>query len=151
MTSITARKALNVEKENYNYSKWTPGKLSEVVTISGPGRTIFLSGVGAEDENSTGPTILHLGDPLGQCPYATDKIKKLLAHEGASFGDIVKMVVYVTDIRSEDKLGGCESQAFGDAPRPAHTFLNISELAHPGMLLELDVIAMTPMKKPDRQ
>ena len=135
------------EKKNYNYSKWTPGRLSEVVTVSGPSKMIFLSGVGAENENSTGPTILHLGDPLGQCRYAVDKIKRLLAHEGANMGDIVKMVVYVTDIRSEGDLGKCETEAFGSAPRPAHTFLNIGQLAHPGMLLELDATAMVPAAK----
>lgn len=43
--------------------------------------------------------------------------------------DIVKMVVYVTDTRSEGDLGKCETEAFGDAPRPAYTFLNISQLA----------------------
>ncbi|MGH2506927.1 MAG: hypothetical protein ACRDHZ_05870, partial [Ktedonobacteraceae bacterium] len=48
-----------------------------VVTVSGPSKMIFLSGVGAEDENSTGPTILHLGDPLGQGKYAVAKIKRL--------------------------------------------------------------------------
>ena len=146
MAPIPSAETPAFEKKNYNYSKWTPGRLSEVVTVSGRSKTIFLSGVGAEDENSTGPTILHLGDPLGQCRYAIDKIKRLLAHEGANMGDIVKMVVYLTDTRLEG-LGKCETEAFGKASRPAHTFLNISQLAHPGMLLEIDVTAMVPEKE----
>src|SRR5215467_5996661 len=40
------------EKNNYNYSKWTKGLFSEIVTVTHPGKMIFLAGVGAEDESS---------------------------------------------------------------------------------------------------
>ncbi|HKV38048.1 MAG TPA: RidA family protein [Blastocatellia bacterium] len=138
-------------KRGYHYSKWGNQKGWEVVTVSGPGKMIFLSGVGAEDENSTGPTILHLGDFEGQCHYAIDKIKRILAREGASMDDIVKIVAYVTDIRSEADYGECLNEAFGSSGRhTVHTFLNISQLAHPGMLLEIDVTAMVPAKGSSR-
>lgn len=130
------------EKKNYNYSEWTKGRFSEVVTISGPGRMIFLAGVGAEDENGAVGDILHPGDVLGQTRYAFDKIKRLLARHGATFADIVKIVTYVTDIRSAGIYFKCLTEALGDAPRPAHTFLNINQLAHPGMLIEIDVTAI---------
>jgi 2-iminobutanoate/2-iminopropanoate deaminase len=130
------------EKKNYNYSEWTKGRFSEVVTVSGPGRMIFLAGVGAEDENGAVGDILYPGDVLGQTRYAFDKIKRLLARHGATFADIVKMVTYVTDIRSAGIYFKCLTEAIGDAPRPAHTFLNINQLAHPGMLVEIDVTAI---------
>jgi 2-iminobutanoate/2-iminopropanoate deaminase len=132
----------NFEKRNYNYSEWTKGRFSEVVTVSGPGRMIFLAGVGAEDENAPIGTILYPGDVLGQCRYAFDKIKRTLARHGATFADIVKIVTYVTDIRSAGDYFKCLTEALGDAPRPAHTFLNINQLAHPGMLVEIDVTAI---------
>jgi enamine deaminase RidA (YjgF/YER057c/UK114 family) len=31
-------------------------------------------------------------------------------------------------------------------PLPAHTFLNVSQLAWPEMLVEIDVIAMVPLR-----
>ena len=40
------------EKKNYNYSEWTKGLFSEVVTVTHPGKMIFLAGVGAEDESA---------------------------------------------------------------------------------------------------
>jgi 2-iminobutanoate/2-iminopropanoate deaminase len=132
----------NFEKHNYNYSEWTKGRFSEVVTVSGPGKMIFLAGIGAEDENGAVGTILYPGDLLGQCRYAFDKIKRTLARQGATFADIVKIVTYVTDIRSAGDYFKCLTEALGDAPRPAHTFLNINQLAHPGMLVEIDVTAM---------
>jgi len=51
-----------VEKKNYNYSEWTKGRFSEAVTVTGPGKMIFLAGVGAEDENGAPGTILYKGD-----------------------------------------------------------------------------------------
>ena len=57
-----AQNAPAFEKKNYTYSEWTKGRFSEAVTVTGPGKTIFLAGVGAEDENSAAGTILHPGD-----------------------------------------------------------------------------------------
>ncbi len=129
-------------KRNYSYSDWTKGKFSEVVTVSGPGRLIFLAGVGAEDENGAG--IRHKDDFAGQVRYAYDKIKRHLARHGAGFADIVKMVTYVTDIRYFQTYNQIRVETFGSAPLPAHTFLTISQLAWPGMLVEIDVTAAVP-------
>ena len=41
--------AQTFEKKNYNYSEWTKGRFSEAVTVTGPGKMIFLAGVGSED------------------------------------------------------------------------------------------------------
>jgi 2-iminobutanoate/2-iminopropanoate deaminase len=131
------------EKKNYNYSEWTKGLFSEVVTVSHPGKMIFLAGVGAEDESGGRGAIRHLGDFDGQCRYAYDKIKRLLAAQGATMNDIVKVVTYVTDIRNQAQAGKCRAEALGGAPQPVHTFLNINQLAWPGMLVEVDVIAIT--------
>ena len=131
------------EKKNYNYSEWTKGLFSEVVTVTHPGKMIFLAGVGAEDESGGRGTIRHLGDFAGQCRYAYDKIKRLLVAQGATMNDVVKVVTYVTDIRNQVEAGKCRAEALGGAPQPVHTFLNINQLAWPGMLVEVDVIAIT--------
>src|SRR5216684_2028518 len=115
----TAPSAL--EKKNYTYSEWTKGRFSEAVTVTGPGKTIYLAGVGAEDENGAAGTILHKGDFMGQCKYAYDKIKRLLERHGATLGDVAKMVTYVTDIRFQADYARCRREQFGDIPPPAHT------------------------------
>jgi 2-iminobutanoate/2-iminopropanoate deaminase len=136
-------KGLDVKR--YNPSEWTKGRFSEVVTVTGPGKIIYLAGVGAEDEK--GPAgasapIRHLGSPYEQCRYAYDKIKRLLAAHGASLADAVKQVVYVTDVRFQADVAKCRREAYGDGPIPANTFLVINALAIPGMLLEIDVTAV---------
>ena len=131
------------EKKTFNYSDWTKGLFSEVVTVTHPGKMIFLAGVGAEDEGAARGTIRHLGDFAGQCRYAYEKIKRLLAAQGATMNDVVKVVTYVTDIRNQAETGKCRAEALAGAPQPVHTFLNINQLAWPGMLVEMDVIAIT--------
>jgi 2-iminobutanoate/2-iminopropanoate deaminase len=132
------------EKKSYNYSEWAKGRFSEVVTVKNPGKIIYLGGIGAEDENSDkGGAILSLGDFDGQCRYAWDKIKRLLAKHDATVENIDKVTTYVTDIRYFAQAGKCRAEAFGGAEQPAGTFLVISALAWPGMLIEVDVTAST--------
>lgn len=138
--------AQSLEKKNYTYSEWTKGRFSEAVTVTGPGKMIFLAGVGAEDENGKGGDILHKGDFVAQCKYAYDKIKRLLEKHGATLADVAKMVTYMTDVRYQPDYGKCRVEAFGINPLPAHTLLTISQLAWPGMMVEIDVTAVVPVK-----
>jgi enamine deaminase RidA (YjgF/YER057c/UK114 family) len=134
------------EKKHYNYGEWTKGRFSEAVTVTGPAKMIFLAGIGAEEE--VNGAILHKDDFVGQLRYAYEKLRKVLARNGATMADVVKQVTYLTDIRFQPDVGRCRSEAYGDAPLPAHTLLCVSQLAWPGMLVEIDVIAMVP---PDRE
>jgi 2-iminobutanoate/2-iminopropanoate deaminase len=145
----SAANAQSLEIKRYNPSEWTKGRFTEVVTVNGPGKTIYLAGIGAEDEKApagASAPILHLGNPYAQCRYAYDKIKRLLAVHGASLADAVKQVVYVTDVRYQADVAKCLREAYGEGPIPANTFLVISALAIPGMLLEIDVTAVVGNK-----
>lgn len=145
VATSTLANAQALEVKRYNPSEWTKGRFTEVVTVNGPGKTIYLAGVGAEDEKApagASAPILHPGNPYEQCRYAYDKIKRMLAQHGATLADVVKQTTYVTDIRYQRDAGTCRSEQYGDMPRPAHTFLNINQLAWPNMLVEIDLIAM---------
>lgn len=114
---------------------------SEALSVSGVGRLLFLAGVGAEQEGKDGK-ILHSGDVKAQCRFAWQKIGRLLASEGASLRDIVKVTTYVTDASFRVDVSACRRDALGNAaPYPPHTFVVISALAEPEMLLEVDVTA----------
>ena len=135
------------EKRNYNYGRWTHGRFSEAVTvtIAGPAKMIFLAGIGSEHEDSG--EIMHVGDFSAQLRYAYSKLKAVLAKNDATMADVVKQVTYVTDIRHGQDSTAIRAEAYGDAPLPAHTMLNVTQLAWPGMLVEIDIIAMVPGKK----
>jgi 2-iminobutanoate/2-iminopropanoate deaminase len=149
VATSTVASAQGLEVKRYNPSEWTKGRFTEVVTVNGPGKTIYLAGIGAEDEKApagASAPVLHPGDPYEQCRYAYDKIKRLLATHGASLACAVKQVVYVTDVRYQAEVAKCRREAYGDGPIPANTFLVISALAIPGMLLEIDVTAVVGNK-----
>ena len=129
-----------LDKQHFNHNEWTRGRFSEVVTVSGPGKWVFLAGVGAEAEKDG--AILHTGDFAAQCRYAYEKIAKLLAAHGGGMRDVVKLVTYVVDIKDRDAMNKCRTEAFHGVALPVHTFLVISQLARPGMLVEMDVTAV---------
>jgi 2-iminobutanoate/2-iminopropanoate deaminase len=147
-TAASAQTAPSFEKKNYNYAEWAKGRFSEAVTVtfSGPTKMIFLAGIGAEEEDGKPGDIRAKDDFYTQCKYAHDKIKRALEKNGAGLNDIVKTVSYVTDMRYVADYGRCRSEAFGTAPPPAATLLNIVQLAWPGMMIEVDVTAMVPVK-----
>ena len=137
--------AQQLEKKHFHHNEWTQGRFSEAVTVSGPGKWVFLAGVGAESEKDG--SILHIGDFAAQCKYAYEKIGKVLAAHNGKMADVVKLVTYVVDIKDRDAMNKCRAEAFKGVELPVHTFLVISQLARPGMLVEMDVIAVVPAAK----
>ena len=133
-----------LEKQHHNYADWTEGRFSEAVTVTGPGKIIFLAGIGAEHE--VHGEVQHPGDFRAQCEYAYEKLRAVLAKNGASLGDVVKQTTYVTDVRHQSLAGQCRTQAYTGFKLPAHTFLAVSGFAWPMMLVELDVIAIAPLQ-----
>jgi 2-iminobutanoate/2-iminopropanoate deaminase len=73
VAASTVAHAQGLEVKRYNPSGWTKGRFTEVVTVNGPGKTIYLAGIGAEDEKGragASAPILHHGNPYEQCKYA---------------------------------------------------------------------------------
>ena len=143
--SALSATAQTLEVKRYNPSEWTKGRFTEIVTVNGPGKTIYLAGIGAEDETApagASAPIRHLGNAYEQCKYAYDKIKRALASQGATMADVVKQGVYVTDIRDQAPVGKCRQETYAGMSIPANTFLVINGLAIQGMLLEVDITAV---------
>jgi 2-iminobutanoate/2-iminopropanoate deaminase len=98
------------------------------VVRHGTPRLLFLSGVGSEDPEATEPTnVTILGaDFAEQTRIAFRKIKKLLAAEGATLHDIVRMTAYVTDAADIWTYFQIQGEELEGAPRPPHTFLQVA-------------------------
>jgi 2-iminobutanoate/2-iminopropanoate deaminase len=134
------------EKKEFTHSAWTKGIFSEAVTVKGlgPGKFIFLAGVGAEDENGPRGNIRHHNDLVAQCDYAFDKIKRVLAAHGGNLNHVVKITSYLTDMKNRIPYGQCLTRNFGAAPLPVHTLIGVVSLAFPEMMVETDVTAIAP-------
>lgn len=59
-TARAVGKKQSFERGHHNYGRWTKGRFSEAVTVTGPAKMIFLAGIGSEHEQ-TGK-IMHPGD-----------------------------------------------------------------------------------------
>jgi len=100
-------------RNNYNYSDG-PRAASRAVTGAFRARQDDLPGrCRGRDENGKPGDIRHKDDFVAQCRYRYDKIKRALEKNGAGFGDIVKIVSYVTECASRPTTAGAVRQIFG--------------------------------------
>ena len=79
-------------------SKSIPRGYSHVATVRNPGASVFLAGQGPVDENLK---LVGGGDIEAQIRATFHDIKRDLEAARASIGDIVKMVIYVSDIANQ--------------------------------------------------
>ncbi len=66
-----------------------------------------------------------------------------MEYVGASFSDIVKVVVCLVRIEDRAPLNDVRRRYFGPA-RPASTLVEVSRLAHPEALVEIDAVVYAP-------
>lgn len=111
---------------------------SQAVSIPAGARRLLLAGVGSEGDTGR-PS--HPGDALEQCRAAWRSILSVLEAEGGTHTNIVAVRTYVTDPRYLADVSSSRKDVFGDGPYPIHTFLVVSQLAEPGMLIEIGVEA----------
>jgi enamine deaminase RidA (YjgF/YER057c/UK114 family) len=105
------------------------------------GQMIFVGG--QVDKDSKG-AVLNAYDQRAQTQVVMRHIDRVLAEFGAGLADVVKLVAfYVTDGSvDEDAFLADVARALGDAPGPAITLVPLPWLAYPGMMVEIEAIAM---------
>jgi 2-iminobutanoate/2-iminopropanoate deaminase len=72
-----------------------------------------------------------------------ENIKAILEEAGASMRDVVKVTVFVTDMRQIEEIGEVRMRYFPD-DGPASTLVEVSKLARPEWLVEIDAVAAVP-------
>jgi enamine deaminase RidA (YjgF/YER057c/UK114 family) len=120
----------------------TPATYSQVVEVNGPHRVVYLAGQTAQNADGK-PTP---SDIRGQATQIMENIKTALASVGGGFEHVVKLNTYMVNI-DRDGPGYREVRAsyFKDkSALPASTLLQISRLASPDYLLEVEVQAILP-------
>ena len=114
--------------------------LCQAVVTRG-GRTVWLRGQcpqeldGAEDLDSH--------DPAEQTDKVMRNVRQLIEEAGGSMQHLVKIVVYITDVRHREAV----YRIIGEHTRGVHpvsTGLVVQALARPGWLVEIDATAVIP-------
>lgn len=126
--------------------------LATAVTVPANSTLVFFSGNLADVANPDAPkgTIEAYGDTKTQAVSILKKFEKLLANEGLTMGDVVKVnVLLVGDPKLDGKmdfagLNAAYSQFFGTAAqpnRPVRTAVQVAGLPMPGGLIEIEMTA----------
>ncbi|WP_066910532.1 RidA family protein [Millisia brevis] len=77
-----------------------------------------------------------------QATLAFEKIRTVLAAAGASMADIVDITSFHTDLRADIGDFMAVKDAFIAADFPAWTAVGVTELAYPGAVVEIKVVAV---------
>jgi enamine deaminase RidA (YjgF/YER057c/UK114 family) len=99
---------------------------------------VFVTGTMAIDEDGT---LIGPGDIGAQTRAILEKISRALKEAGSDPGEVVRCRIYVTDIDAWEAVADVHREVLG-AARPATTMVEVSRLAHPEALVEIEVDAM---------
>ena len=101
------------------------------------GDLLFISGCGPFDEANR---IVGGDDAAQQCRQILKNIDKILVAANATFADVLKVTVYLTDVGDRTVINPVRKEFFGQT-RPASTLIGVAALAFPEMKVEIDAVA----------
>ena len=115
----------------------TPTGYSHVVSARG-GRTIYIAGQVALDAKGQ---LVGDGDLAAQTRQVFANLEVALKAAGATFDDVVKLNTYMRDATQVQMIRDVRGKYFTKA-LPASTLVEVSRLANPGFLVEIEVVAV---------
>ena len=98
------------------------------------GSQVHVAGTAARGEALT-------GDAYAQTQNILATIRSALEQAGTRIEDVVRTVIYVTDIGDADLVGRAHNEVFGSV-RPASTMVQVSALIQPEMRVEVEAYAV---------
>ncbi|MPZ24195.1 MAG: RidA family protein [Dehalococcoidia bacterium] len=103
------------------------------------GNLVFVSGTASWglDRRLVGEN-----DPYKQTAQCLRNINLILHSAGASLADIVRTRIYLTNMDRWQEVARAHREAFPDDHRPASTMIEVSRLADPLMLVEIEADAV---------
>jgi enamine deaminase RidA (YjgF/YER057c/UK114 family) len=108
------------------------------------GDLVFVSGTVAWGHDGK---LVGEGDVYAQAKQTLANIEGYLRQAGATLKDVVRTRIYLTDIGRWQEVARAHREAFGDV-RPASSMLEISGLAEPEMLVEIEAVAVLSTAAP---
>ena len=101
------------------------------------GDFLYISGMTARG------TEAEYGDMEAQTDAVLKKIEHILDAEGASFKDVARVTVYVTDLTDFDRIHEVRKRYFGE-DLPASTLVQVASLIGSQLKIEIEAIAVVP-------
>lgn len=115
---------------------------TNVVTVTGPAKTIYIGGQDAVDASGA---IVGKGDLKAQTEQILKNIKAALAASGAQPQHVIKWNIYVLQGQSVQEGYAAFQSVWGNPPNPpVITVVFVAGLGHPDFLAEIDAVAVVP-------
>ncbi len=115
----------------------TPSGYSYAVKKSGT--PVYIAGQVALDAQGR---LVGEGDAAAQAEQAFQNLRTVVAACGGGMSDIVKINIYVTDPAFRPAVAAARQRHFAEGQYPASTYVVVSGLAVPQLLLEVEAVAM---------
>jgi len=125
----------HVERITTDNDWFEPYKISLAWRV---GDLVFTSGQASITEQGE---IVGLDDFDAQVVQTMANVKRVLELAGSSMADIVKVNIYVTDMAHFPKVIALREHYF-TYPWPADTIVEVTSLAIPGLMIEVDATAV---------
>lgn len=128
-------------------SRLTPFNAASVRTPPGyshavrAGDLIFVSGQVPLDEDGA---VVGMADMAAQARQAFRNLGAVLAEAGASYSDIVKLTYFLCDIDQIAAVREARNEFIDLANPPASSLVEVSRLFMPGILIEIEAVALAP-------
>jgi len=106
------------------------------------GDLLFVSGMVGVDADGK---VVGDGDAARQTRQIFENMKKVLDAAGASFADVLKVTVFMTNIDDRPRINPVRQEFFG-AARPASTLVEVSRLVRPDLLVEVEAVVGLPSR-----
>ncbi|SLN72202.1 RidA family protein [Oceanibacterium hippocampi] len=100
------------------------------------GNLLFISGIAPLDADLN---VVGEDDVVAQARHVFEVIGKILERAGASYENVLKVTVYLTDVDDRTKINPIRKEFFGKT-LPASTLIGVKELAIPGMKVEVEAV-----------
>jgi enamine deaminase RidA (YjgF/YER057c/UK114 family) len=112
---------------------------NQAEVIEGQKRLLMCSGQTSVDAQGQ---VLHEGDMRGQVGQALDNLEAVLQGAGMTLANIIRLNFYTTDMAAFFTAFDILGQRLGAAGvMPPGTLLGISQLAFPGLMIEMEATA----------
>jgi reactive intermediate/imine deaminase len=133
------RETPNMEKTPINPWTWQErAGFSQAWSVTGAEKLLYISGQAAISAEGQ---IVGEGDFHAQAVQVFENLQTVLDEAGAAFDAIVKISVYLTDMSNLMEFGQVKA-AYIHGTQPASTAIGVSALALPGLMLEVEAIAV---------
>lgn len=103
---------------------------------------VYISGTASIDNKGN---VVHVGDVVSQIRRMWENVETLLGEAGATFADVMQIIVYLRDTADARCVTEMFRRRFPDTP----TVVTLAPVCRPTWLIEMECIAVCPANHPE--